>query len=105
MKEKSPNGLLRQAEEMPEHGHEREYEAGPRKVARTSASAANGGRSASERWIVYGRRPAGLTWPASTRAIAALGMLVANRLLPDTLPAGWPWRGDMEKIPTRPAPF
>jgi uncharacterized iron-regulated membrane protein len=29
--------------------------------------------------------------------IAALGMLVANRLLPDAMPAGWPWRGDMEK--------
>ncbi|TWI69091.1 putative iron-regulated membrane protein [Pseudoduganella lurida] len=29
--------------------------------------------------------------------IAALGILIANRLLPDTMPAGWPWRGDMEK--------
>ena len=29
--------------------------------------------------------------------LAALGMLVANRLLPDTLPAGWPLRGDLEK--------
>ncbi|WBS00192.1 PepSY-associated TM helix domain-containing protein [Pseudoduganella sp. SL102] len=29
--------------------------------------------------------------------IAALGMLVANRLLPDAMPAGWPWRGAMEK--------
>ncbi|MET0264940.1 MAG: PepSY-associated TM helix domain-containing protein [Duganella sp.] len=29
--------------------------------------------------------------------IAALGMLIANRLLPDTMPQGWPWRGDMEK--------
>ena len=29
--------------------------------------------------------------------VAALGMLVANRLLPDTLPAGWPWRGDLER--------
>jgi len=29
--------------------------------------------------------------------VAALGMLVANRLLPDAMPAGWPWRGDMEK--------
>ena len=29
--------------------------------------------------------------------IAALGMLIANRLLPDAMPAGWPWRGDMEK--------
>ncbi len=29
--------------------------------------------------------------------IAALGMLIANRLLPESMPAGWPWRGDMEK--------
>jgi uncharacterized iron-regulated membrane protein len=29
--------------------------------------------------------------------VAALGMLIANRLLPETMPAGWPWRGDMEK--------
>ncbi|GGY33942.1 PepSY-associated TM helix domain-containing protein [Pseudoduganella albidiflava] len=29
--------------------------------------------------------------------IAALGMLIANRLLPDAMPAGWPWRGAMEK--------
>ncbi len=29
--------------------------------------------------------------------VAALGMLIANRLLPDLLPAGWPARGDLEK--------
>ncbi|MDZ5461580.1 PepSY-associated TM helix domain-containing protein [Azohydromonas lata] len=29
--------------------------------------------------------------------LAALGMLVANRLLADTLPAGWPPRGDLEQ--------
>lgn len=29
--------------------------------------------------------------------IAALGMLIANRLLPDVMPDGWPLRGDMEK--------
>lgn len=29
--------------------------------------------------------------------VATLSMLIANRLLPDTLPAGWPWRGDLEK--------
>lgn len=29
--------------------------------------------------------------------LATLSMLIANRLLPDTLPAGWPWRGSMEK--------
>ncbi|MEF7616636.1 PepSY-associated TM helix domain-containing protein [Aquincola sp. MAHUQ-54] len=29
--------------------------------------------------------------------IAALGILVANRLLPDQLPAGWPGRGDLEQ--------
>lgn len=29
--------------------------------------------------------------------VATLAMLIANRLLPDTLPAGWPWRGDLEK--------
>lgn len=29
--------------------------------------------------------------------IAALGILIANRLLPDTLPAGWPARGDLEQ--------
>lgn len=29
--------------------------------------------------------------------IAALGMMIANRLLPDAMPAGWPWRGDMEQ--------
>ncbi len=29
--------------------------------------------------------------------VAALGMLIANRLLPDVLPAGWPARGDLEK--------
>jgi hypothetical protein len=29
--------------------------------------------------------------------VAALGMLVANRLLPDSLPAGWPGRGDLER--------
>lgn len=29
--------------------------------------------------------------------LAAQGMLVANRLLPDALPAGWPPRGDLEQ--------
>jgi len=29
--------------------------------------------------------------------IAALGIMIANRLLPDVMPAGWPWRGDMEQ--------
>ena len=29
--------------------------------------------------------------------VAALGMLIANRLLPDVLPAGWPARGDLER--------
>ena len=29
--------------------------------------------------------------------IATLGILIANRLLPDSLPAGWPERGDMEQ--------
>lgn len=29
--------------------------------------------------------------------VAALGMLIANRLLPDALPAGWPPRGDVEQ--------
>ena len=29
--------------------------------------------------------------------IAALGILIANRLLPDTLPTGWPARGDLER--------
>ncbi|KQQ32915.1 peptidase [Duganella sp. Leaf126] len=29
--------------------------------------------------------------------IAALGILIANRLLPDVMPAGWPLRGDMEQ--------
>lgn len=29
--------------------------------------------------------------------IAALGMLIANRLLPDAMPAGWPPRGDLEQ--------
>ena len=29
--------------------------------------------------------------------IAALGMLIGNRLLPDAMPAGWPPRGDMEQ--------
>lgn len=29
--------------------------------------------------------------------LAALGMLIANRLLPETLPAGWPPRGDLEE--------
>lgn len=29
--------------------------------------------------------------------LATLGLLVANRLLPDTLPAGWPGRGDVER--------
>jgi len=29
--------------------------------------------------------------------IAALGILIANRLLPDVLPAGWPERGDLER--------
>ena len=29
--------------------------------------------------------------------VAALGMLIGNRLLPDTMPAGWPARGDMEQ--------
>lgn len=29
--------------------------------------------------------------------VAAAGMLVANRLLPDSLPAGWPGRGDLER--------
>ena len=29
--------------------------------------------------------------------IAALGMLIANRLLPDVMPSGWPLRGDMEQ--------
>ena len=29
--------------------------------------------------------------------LATLGILIANRLLPDTLPAGWPLRGDLEK--------
>ena len=29
--------------------------------------------------------------------VAALGMLIANRLLPDVMPAGWPPRGDMEQ--------
>ena len=29
--------------------------------------------------------------------VAALGMLIANRLLPDTLPVGWPPRGDVEQ--------
>jgi uncharacterized iron-regulated membrane protein len=29
--------------------------------------------------------------------VAALGMLIANRLLPDSLPAGWPGRGDLER--------
>lgn len=29
--------------------------------------------------------------------VAALGMLIANRLLPDVLPTGWPARGDLEK--------
>lgn len=29
--------------------------------------------------------------------IAALGMLIGNRLLPDAMPAGWPPRGDLEQ--------
>jgi uncharacterized iron-regulated membrane protein len=29
--------------------------------------------------------------------LAALGILIANRLLPDTSPAGWPGRGDLER--------
>lgn len=29
--------------------------------------------------------------------VATLSLLIANRLLPDTLPAGWPLRGSMEK--------
>jgi uncharacterized iron-regulated membrane protein len=29
--------------------------------------------------------------------IATLGILIANRLLPDTLPAGWPARGNLEQ--------
>lgn len=29
--------------------------------------------------------------------IAALGMLIANRLLPEVMPQGWPLRGDMER--------
>jgi len=29
--------------------------------------------------------------------VAALGMLIANRLLPDVMPAGWPPRGDVEQ--------
>jgi uncharacterized iron-regulated membrane protein len=29
--------------------------------------------------------------------IAAAGILIANRLLPDTLPSGWPARGDLEQ--------
>lgn len=29
--------------------------------------------------------------------IAALGILIANRLLPQTLPTGWPGRGDLEE--------
>ena len=29
--------------------------------------------------------------------VATLCMLVANRLLPESMPGGWPWRGDMEK--------
>lgn len=29
--------------------------------------------------------------------VAALGMLIGNRLLPDTLPAGWPARGALEQ--------
>jgi uncharacterized iron-regulated membrane protein len=29
--------------------------------------------------------------------VAALGMLIANKLLPDSLPAGWPPRGDLER--------
>ncbi|CAB5711967.1 Uncharacterized iron-regulated membrane protein [Delftia tsuruhatensis] len=29
--------------------------------------------------------------------VAALGMLIANRLLPEALPQGWPGRGDMER--------
>ncbi len=30
--------------------------------------------------------------------LAALGMLIGNRLLPDQMPAGWPGRGDVEKL-------
>ena len=30
--------------------------------------------------------------------VAALGMLIGNRLLPDQMPAGWPGRGDVEKL-------
>lgn len=29
--------------------------------------------------------------------VATLGMLIGNRLLPDTLPAGWPARGELEQ--------
>ncbi|RRS05784.1 PepSY domain-containing protein [Aquabacterium soli] len=29
--------------------------------------------------------------------LATLGILIANRLLPDALPAGWPGKGDMER--------
>lgn len=29
--------------------------------------------------------------------VAALGMLIANRLLPEAMPQGWPGRGDMER--------
>lgn len=29
--------------------------------------------------------------------IATLGILIANRLLPETLPSGWPGRGDLER--------
>jgi hypothetical protein len=29
--------------------------------------------------------------------VAALGMLISNRLLPEALPQGWPGRGDMER--------
>lgn len=29
--------------------------------------------------------------------VATLGILIANRLLPETLPAGWPGRGDVER--------
>ncbi|MET0335736.1 MAG: PepSY-associated TM helix domain-containing protein [Rhizobacter sp.] len=29
--------------------------------------------------------------------VASLGLLIANRLLPDVLPAGWPPRGDLEQ--------
>ena len=29
--------------------------------------------------------------------VATLGIMIANRLLPEVMPGGWPWRGDMEK--------